>query len=66
MISTHAQPGFAQALQVFRQAAHTVPAYAKFLGDNGIDAAAVPQRRCQPQDSGRTMCFRPPEHRSNH
>ncbi|MFI7528674.1 phenylacetate--CoA ligase family protein [Nocardia salmonicida] len=41
MISTLTQPGFAQALRVFRQAAHTVPAYAKFLCDRGIDADAV-------------------------
>ncbi|WP_410876063.1 phenylacetate--CoA ligase family protein [Nocardia sp. A7] len=41
MISTQTRPGFAHALRVFRQAAHTVPAYAKFLCDNGIDAAAV-------------------------
>ncbi|KAF0845277.1 hypothetical protein [Nocardia caishijiensis] len=41
MVPTQTRPGFIQALRVFRQAARDVPAYAKFLCDNGVDADAV-------------------------
>lgn len=41
MTSTPTRPGFATALRVFRQAAATVPAYAKFLCDHGVDPDEV-------------------------
>ena len=34
-------PGFDHALEVFRRAAHTVPAYRDFLSRHGVDAAKV-------------------------
>jgi len=37
----HAAPGFENALEVFRSAVERVPAYAKFLRDNGIAAPDI-------------------------
>lgn len=37
----YAVAGFDQALEVFRTAVDRVPAYAKFLGEHGVDPAAI-------------------------
>ncbi|MGC4989831.1 phenylacetate--CoA ligase family protein [Nocardia salmonicida] len=39
--NTSAHPGFARALRVFQRAAVDVPAYGKFLADNGVDPTLV-------------------------